>query len=159
MFSNLAFTVFFFKSLWKFKCVIFFKVTKIAIITKTILRGHGDIALAPEPGAPKAERRPGASWNITDFRLCKLQFSPNYDVVSKKKVFTEILTVFSVKIRWSAKKRSSPKFRWASFELMGPGVIVPPCPPFGGPAQNSVFCQCEKLLSLQIYYLRDLNSF
>ena len=34
------------------------------------------------------------------------QFCPNYDVISKKKkVFTEILTVFSVKIKWSPKKK------------------------------------------------------
>ena len=33
------------------------------------------------------------------------QFYPNYDVISKKKDFTEILTVFPVDIRWSQKKK------------------------------------------------------
>ena len=34
-----------------------------------------------------------------------LQFGPNNDVISKKKVFTEILMVFSAKIKGSPKKK------------------------------------------------------
>ena len=34
-----------------------------------------------------------------------LQFGPKNDVISKKKFFTEILTVFPVEIRWSQKKK------------------------------------------------------
>ena len=42
------------------------------------------------------------------------QFCPNYDVISKKKVFTEILTVFPIEIKWSPtkKKRSSGLKCW-----------------------------------------------
>ena len=87
-------------------------------------------------------------------------FCPNYDVFSKK--------------------RSSPKFRWAPFELigplmgppksMGPGVIVPPCPPLSVALdrridcdvdnyhQEHIFCSCSPALKVSIKdraYLRD----
>ena len=50
----LKYVFFFPKNYEKSKCVIFFKVTKIAIFSKrkiTIIieHGHGDFALAPEP--------------------------------------------------------------------------------------------------------------
>ena len=75
-----------------------------------------------------------------------LQFGPKNDVISKKKVFTEIVTVLSVGFRWSPKKKRSLGFtcwclsvismgplkptapRWASLKPMGSGVIVPPAP-------------------------------
>ena len=53
--------------------------------------------------APRAERGPGASSNITVFRLCELQNRRRK--CSFKKVFTEILKVFPVEIRWSPKKK------------------------------------------------------
>ena len=49
-FSNLAFTVFLFKLLRISKCVIFFKVTKIAIFSKNkIIIQHGAWGLCPRP--------------------------------------------------------------------------------------------------------------
>ena len=77
------------------------------------------------------------------------QFCPNNDVISKKKVFAEILTVFSVKIKWSSKKRSEGLTCWflsvipmgpllGPLKPMGPGIIVSPlpCPPSRWPCRN-----------------------
>ena len=81
------------------------------------------------------------------------QFGPKNDVISKKKkkkkkkVFTEILTVFPVEIRCSPKKKKCSGFSYwflsvmsmgplkptAFLKPMGPGVILPPAPPLGGP--------------------------
>ena len=64
-------------------------------------------------GAPGAKRGPGANSNMTDFRFCGVQNRRRkcYSLVrkmmwsQKKKVFTEILTVFPFEIRWSPPKK------------------------------------------------------
>ena len=48
-------------------------------------------------GAPRADRGPGASSNITDFRLCELQNRRRK--CRFKMVFTEIPKVFTAEIR------------------------------------------------------------
>ena len=55
------------------------------------------------------------------------QFCPNYDVISKKnkKLFTEILTVFPVEIRWSPKKK-----------VFKPHMLISQCH-FDGPLSSS----------------------
>ena len=58
-------------------------------------------------GAPRAERGPGDSSNVTELWFCKVQnkrekmllFGPKNDVISKKKVFSEISTIFSSQIK------------------------------------------------------------
>ena len=80
------------------------------------------------------------------------QFCPNYDDCDlkkrKKKVFIKIQTVFPVEIRLSPKKKVFTEIQtvfpieittflgviaMGSIKSMGPGDIVPPCPPLGGP--------------------------
>ena len=104
-----------------------------------------------ETGAPRAKRGPGASLNKPDFRFCEVQnrwikccslvrkmkcspkkkkslhrnsngFSGQNLVISKKKVFMA-----------SHFELSGPLKPMGPLKSMGPGVIVPLCPPFGGP--------------------------
>ena len=130
------------------------------------------LGLLSPAGAPRAERRPGASWNMTEFRFYELQnrrkqcrsFVQIMMRSQKKKFFTGILTFFSVKIRWSPKRRSYmliPKCHlmgpFRAFlkprgslmgppKSMGPGVIIPPAPPLGGPAlQYTLVCTVHLL--------------
>ena len=117
------------------------------------------LGLLSPAGAPRAERRPGSSWNMTEFRFCELQnrrkqcrsFVQIMMRSQKKKFFTGILTIFSFKIRWSPKRRSHMliskchlmgPFR-AMGSLMGPGVIIPPCSPSWwpcSPVHIGVYC-------------------
>ena len=93
--------------------------------------------------APGTKSRAGASSNMTDFRFCevqnrrrkccrlvrKLMWSPK-----KKKVFTKILTVFPVEIRWSPKKGLHRNYiTRGPLKSMGPGSLSPPAAPLGGP--------------------------
>ena len=74
-----------------------------------------------------------------------LLFGPKYDVISKKKrVFTEILTVRSYPCDFDGPFITQCNLDGPPLELMGPlntmgpGVIVPPCPPpLRGPALAS----------------------
>ena len=103
-------------------------------------------------GAPIAERGPGASSNVTELWFYKVQ---NW----RRKCCCLVR-----KMIWSQKKRSSPKFQrffrpkssclratsmglsllkviWMGHLMgplnsMGPGVIVPPCPPLVGPVHS-----------------------
>ena len=124
------------------------------------------LGLLSPAGAPRAERRPGDSWNMTEFRFCELQnrrkqcrsFVPiMMRSQKKKKFFTGILTIFSFKIRRSRKKRShmlvSKCHLMGSFQTMGSlmgtpksmglGVFIPPCPPSRwpcSPVHIGVYC-------------------
>ena len=115
----------------------------------------------PYPGAPKAERRPGASSNVTEFRFCELQkkrwqcrsFLQIMMWSQKKRSFRSKLTdlkkkkslhqnsngffgqnwVISKKKVFTAEASGLPEAHGPP-KVQGPGVIVPPCPPLVGPA-------------------------
>ena len=112
---------------------------------------------------PNVGPGPVQIWRISSFVNSKTaekmpQFCPNYDVISKKRVFTEILMVFPVEIRWSSKKRgvsgltcwflsiismgpsrargpsAGPAGPWVSKSPWAPGSLYPTAPPpLGGP--------------------------
>ena len=73
-----------------------------------------NVVLGRDTGAPRAERGPGASSNMTDFRFCELQNRRR-----KCRIFVRI-------IMWSQKKGLqashadfSVSYRWAPLELNG----------------------------------------
>ena len=56
-----------------------------------------------------------------------LQFGTKNDVISKKKVFTKILTVFLVEIRLDDHQKKKV-ISMGPLKSMGPGIIVSPAP-------------------------------
>ena len=119
---------------------------------------------------PKVGPAPAQIWRISGFVKSKTDgenaavWSEKWCDLQKKKVFTEIQTVFPVEIRWSPKKKKglqtshaglSVSFQWSPLELMGPlkqtvfmplksmgplslsGVIVSPCPPSRRPSSDA----------------------
>ena len=108
---------------------------------------------------PNVGPGPTQIWRSSGFVKSKIDkenaavWSEKWCDLQKKKVFTEILTVFLAEIKWSQKKRSSPKFwrffRWAFHfsmyfqwalsraygppKLHGPRDHCPPLPPYRWP--------------------------
>ena len=65
-----------------------------------------------------------------------LQFGTKNDVISKKKVFTKILTVFLVEIRLDDHQKKKSHFDGPP-KIHGPRDHCIPCPrPLGGPDHN-----------------------
>ena len=103
-----------------------------------------------DAGAPRAERGPGASSNMTDLRFCELQnrrrkccsfvrimmWSPKEDLHRNSNGFSARNWVISKKNKkhFDGPLSSSWALCWArwsqrpSWSRLGPGVIVPPCP-------------------------------
>ena len=89
--------------------------------TSMIMKKESRLHVFVWPGAPRAKREPGDSVkigppyssNMTDFQFCEVQnrrrkcrsLVRNMMWSQKKKVFTEMLTVFAVEFRWSSKKK------------------------------------------------------
>ena len=69
-------------------------------------------------------------------------FSGRNQVISKKKVFSEISSLYPAKIKLFACDFDRPftsqcLLDGSPLEFMGPRVIVPPAPPLGGPANHN----------------------
>ena len=93
------------------------------------------------------------------------------DLKKKKKVFTKIETFFLSKFRWSQKKglwcftSMGPVKPIGSLvgplNSMGPEVIVPPCPPLGGPvfvslrASSTIVVKTWALECILLYFARN----
>ena len=62
-------------------------------------RYSDDFIVVAQPGLPRAERGPGASTNITDFRFCELQ--------NRRRKYRSFVRI----MMWFQKKRPLPKFQ------------------------------------------------